>query len=127
MKSLFIFGVSLYSFLSFSQEVVSRMYFNEFMGHVHKTPDSDSSSLTAIQCGFKVKILKSKSKIKGWSYIAVGEDKGFIRNNKLISYRPECFQAKYQDFYNSLNLDLTDLYYLGKLNEQAVTRESKAR
>lgn len=119
--------ILLFSFSSFTQEVVSRMYFSEFMGHVHKAPDNDSSSLTAIQCGFKVKVLKVKNVIDNWSYVLVGGDKGFIKNSRLSSVRPNCFQGKYQEFYNSLNLDLTDLYFLGKLNEQAVTRESKSR
>lgn len=126
MNKFLVLGL-IFSFSSFSQEVVSRMYFSEFMGHVHKAPDNDSSSLTAVQCGFKVKVLKVKRKTPEWSYVSVGEDKGFIKNSRLSSTRPNCFQGKYQEFYNSLNLDLTDLYYLGKLNEQAVTRESKSR
>lgn len=116
------------STLSMSQTVVARMYFKDFMGHVHKTPSSDSSSLTAVQCAFKVKILKSKDSIDPmWSYVKVGEDIGFIETSRLTSNRPNCFQSKYQEYYNSLNLDLTDLYYLGKINEQFVTKESKSR
>lgn len=119
--------IIVFSTFSFGQNIVSRMYFNEFMGHVHKTPDNDSSSLTAVQCGFKVKVLKSKLADNIWSYVQVGEDKGFIENSRLSDQRPSCFQGKYQDYYNSLNLDLTDLYYLGKLSEQFVSRESKAK
>lgn len=126
MTKLILF-ITVLSFDVFSQNVVSLRFFNEFMGHVHKTPDNDSSSLTAVQCGFKVKVLKSKLADNVWSYVQVGDDKGFIENFRLSDQRPSCFQGKYQEYYNSLNLDLTDLYYLGKLNEQFVTKESKSR
>lgn len=122
-----IMTVFILSTTLFGQSVVSRMYFSEFMGHVHKAPDTDSSSLTALQCGFKVKVLESKLADSIWSFVQVGEDKGFVENSRLSDQRPDCFQGKYQDYYNSLNLDLTDLYYLGKLKEQFVSRESKAK
>lgn len=125
MRSLIL--VLLFLNVVCAQKVGSQMYFKDFMGHVHKSPSVESSSLTAIQCAFKVKVLISKRAISGWSFVKVGEDIGFIENSRLSYERPTCFQEKYQDYYNALNLDLTELYHLGKLDEQMIHRESKAK
>lgn len=129
MESIKLFLIlSLLSVSLFAKEkVIGRMYFNDFMGHVHISPSKTSGSKTTIQCAHNVKILEQDEKYDtgNWFYVMVGEDKGYINSQFLQTDRPNCFQEKYPRFYQKLNLDLTDLYYFGRLNDhyqRAVTR-----
>ena len=125
-KTIIFFIVILLS--SQSSAEVGRLYFNQFLGHVHKSADKDSSSLTIVQCSHSVKILKhEKSLSDDWLYVQVGEDKGFIQKDYLSSKKPICLQEKYPKFYLELGLDLTDMYFWGKLNDHFVKGTSKIK
>ena len=99
------------------------------MGHLHKEPSDASASLTALQCAHAVNIIEQENVTvpTGWMLARVGEDLGFIRSKFLASNRPECFQEKYPKFYSNLNIDLTDLYYWGRLSDHFIEGESQAR
>ena len=108
-------------------KVVGTMYFNEFMGHLHKSASKTSNSLTTIQCSQALKILDEQGKFNAgeWFYVSVGEDKGYIHSQFLQTSRPDCFQDEYPRFYQKLELDLTDMYYFGRLQDhylKAITR-----
>ena len=122
---LFYFVSSVYS----SEKIIGKMYFNQFLGHLHKNPSRSSSSLTTIQCAYPVKIVEEKSNQipKGWFLARVGEDKGFIQTKFLSEKRPSCFQEEFPKFYLKLNLDLTDMYYWGRLSDQYLFEESKVK
>ncbi len=105
----------------------SRLYFNQFLGHVHKSASRDSSSLTIVQCSHSVRILKAKNNIPGWQYVQVGEDKGFVQEEYLSEKRPECLQAKYPKFYLEMGLDISDMYYWGKLNDHYIHGVTKIK
>ena len=108
---------------------VARLYFVPFMGHVHKNPLATSSSLTAIQCGHVVKVIDDKNIVipMNWHYVEVGDEKGFIENIHLSKTMPDCFQGKYPKFMNALNLDLTDMYFFGRLVDQYVEGKSQVQ
>lgn len=112
-----------------AKNVVSRMYYTNILGHVHKNPSDYSSSLTTLQCAQSVKIIEDKtlSIPKGWLFVKVGDDKGYIREDFLSHKRPECFQQKHPEFFNALNLDLTDLYFWGRLYDQYDHEETLAQ
>jgi hypothetical protein len=120
MESLIKFFIFLCITTSaFSKDmVVARKYFQSFLGHVHQNPNKDSSSLTIVQCSHSVKILKSKNKINDWSYVQVGDDKGYIQDELLGEKRPNCFQQKYPKYYLGLELDITEMYFWGRLYDQ---------
>ena len=120
---LFIF----ISTASIAGPVLGRKYFKNFLGHVHKGMSSNSTSLTIVQCSHSVKILKQKNLLADWSYVQVGEDKGYIQSEFLTSKKPECFQGKYPKFYNSIGLDISEMYYWGKLYDQYFEGKSKIR
>lgn len=105
-----------------------RLYFQDFMGHVHKEPTDGSASLTAIQCAFSVAVLSSEDNPAptGWIYVKAGEDKGYVRSRFLGTTRPDCFQETYPKFYNNMNFDLADLYYWGRLSDHFIEGESLA-
>jgi hypothetical protein len=111
------------------EKVVGNLYFKNYLGHLHKNPSRGSSSLTTIQCAYPVKVLDDteKSAPEGWVYAKVGDDRGFIQSGFLDIKRPDCFQEKYPNFYLNLNLDLTDMYYWGRLNDQYLLEESKTQ
>lgn len=128
MRIVFVIFLLINS-LAAKEELVGIFYYKNIFGHVHKNPLSNSSSLTAIQCGYPIKVISSSDVVHpaSWSYVNVGEHKGFIENSHLLAKRPECFQVKYNKFFNNLNLDLNDMYYWGKLSDQYIQGESKIK
>lgn len=100
-------------------KVVARMRFQAIMGHLHKNPSRFSSSLTTLQCGHPVKIIEDTTihTPAGWFYAQVGQDKGYIQEHFLNATHPKCLQGRYQRFFNELNLDLSDMYYWGRLSD----------
>jgi len=121
-----LFSIQGYAKKTSSKEVVGIFYFNKFFGHVHSASLRFSSSLTTIGCGHPVKVLRSSKKInKNWKYVKVGSHRGYILKSFLSPRRGECFQAKYPKFFNSLNVDLSDLYYWGRLYDHFISGKSK--
>lgn len=111
------------------EKVVGIFYFKPILGHVHESPKELSSSLTTIQCGHPMKVMES-SKVKvseQWAYVQVADFKGFILKSFLSPSRPECFQAKYPKFFDGLNLDLSELYYWGRLYDNYLQGQSKVQ
>lgn len=122
-KTTFLFLI----FLTSQNSLASRLYFNKFLGHVHKNPSEDSSSETIVQCAHSVKVLPQKNPIEGWTYVEVGEDKGYVQSEFLSLKREECFQEKYPKFYLGLDLDITEMYFWGKLNDHYTQGTSRAK
>ena len=127
MRILFISFILMSTQVLAKDKVLGKKYFSHFLGHVHKTTSKDSSSLTIVQCSHSVKLLAEKNPKKGWSYVQVGDDKGYIQSYFLQEKRPECFQGKYPHFYNSYNLTITEMYFWGKLYDHYIQGESKIK
>ncbi|MFY7991818.1 MAG: hypothetical protein ACOVP4_00880 [Bacteriovoracaceae bacterium] len=111
------------------EKVVGVFYFSPILGHVHQSPKELSSSLTTIQCGHPIKVIES-TKVKvspEWSYVQVADFKGFILKSYLVASRPECFQGRYPKFFDGLNLDLSELYYWGRLYDNYLQGQSKVQ
>jgi hypothetical protein len=110
-------------------EVVKVMYFKPILGHVHQTPLKTSPSMTLIQCGYPLKVLKS-TLIKypdDWNYVEASDIKGFVVTSFLSDNKPDCFQAKYPKYFEALNSDIAELYYWGRLYDQFLVGESKVK
>lgn len=114
---------------SSDERVVGIYYFTEMFGHVHQTAVKTSGSLTTIQCSHPVKVIESSkvSVSKDWAYVQVADYKGFINKEFLSQKKPECFQGKYPKFFDALNLDLAELYYWGRLNDQYIQGETRVK
>lgn len=115
--------------------VVKVMYFNEMMGNVHQNTSRYSQTLTTISCNHPVKVQKIVGADKKeqytfgngeWLAVNVGPYEGFLLASLLSEKRQECFQDRFPKFFDEMNLSLTDLYYLGRLNDQYMTGKSKA-
>lgn len=115
------------SHLYAKDSILGRKYFQKSFGHLHKSASADSNSLTIIQCSHSVKILKVKNEIEGWTYAQVGDDIGYIQDKFLAEKRPSCFQGLYPKFYSQMNLDITDMYYWGRLYDQYREGRSKIK
>ena len=108
-------------------KTAGRMYFQNFLGNIHKNPSKDSTSLTVVQCSHSVKLLATSAKIEGWSYVQVGDDKGYVQTEFLGTKRPNCLQRRYPNFYKNLNLDITEMYFWGRLYDQYTQGKSRIR
>jgi hypothetical protein len=95
------------------------VYLNTFLGHVHQSPSRLSPSLTTIQCGHPIKVIKEANVMvsEDWERVQVADWKGFIWKKHISSSKPDCYQARYPKFVDAFNLDLTELYYWGRLND----------
>lgn len=108
-------------------EVLGRKYFKNFLGHVHKNASKDSTSLTVVQCSHSVKLLNSKNVISNWSYVQVGDDKGYVQSAFLTHKRPDCLQQKYPRFYIGLELDISEMYFWGRLYDHYLQGKSRIK
>lgn len=121
------------SFLSFAgttptdEKVVGIFYMTPLFGHIHQSSNRVSASLTTIQCAHPVKVIES-SKVSvspEWAYVQVADYRGFVLKQYLSERKPDCIQGKYPKFFDSLNLDLSELYYWGRLYDHYVQGETR--
>lgn len=121
--------ISLAETTSTDEKVIGIFYFKPMFGHVHQSSVRTSASLTTIQCSHPVKVIESSkvSAAKGWAYVEVSDYRGFIMKDFLSDKRPECFQGKYPKFFDAFNLDLSELYYWGRLNDHYIQGETRVK
>lgn len=100
-------------------KAVGVFYFIPLLGHVHQSPARTSPSLTTIQCGHPLKVIEDSKVVISdeWAYVSVADWKGFVWKKHLLAKRPDCFQARYPKFFDALSLDLSELYYWGRLHD----------
>jgi hypothetical protein len=123
----------LTSLLSFAEttstdeKLVGVFYMTPLFGHVHQSSVRTSASLTTIQCAHPVKVIES-SKVsisKEWAYVEVADYRGFVMKQYLSEKRPDCIQGKYPKFFDALNMDLSELYYWGRLYDHYIQGETR--
>ena len=125
----------LSSILSFAEststdeKVVGVFYMKPLFGHVHQSSLRTSASLTTIQCAHPVKVIES-SKVsisKEWAYVEVADYRGFVLKQYLSETKPDCLQGKYPKFFDALNMDLSELYYWGRLYDHYIHGETRVQ
>jgi hypothetical protein len=122
-------GIALAETTATDEKVVGIFYFKPIFGHVHQSSNKTSASLTTIQCSHPIKVIESSkvSMSRDWAYVQVADHRGFILREYLSTKRPECFQGKHPKFFDALNLDLSELYYWGRLYDHYYYGESRIR
>ncbi len=121
---------TLFSFAettSTDEKIVGVFYMTPLFGHVHQSSVRTSASLTTIQCAHPVKVIES-SKVsisKEWAYVEVADYRGFVMKQYLSEKRPDCIQGKYPKFFDALNMDLSELYYWGRLYDHYIQGETR--
>jgi hypothetical protein len=127
--------ILLSSILSFAEststdeKVVGVFYMKPLFGHVHQSSVRTSASLTTIQCAHPVKVIES-SKVsisKEWAYVEVADYRGFVLKQYLSETKPDCLQGKYPKFFDALNMDLSELYYWGRLYDHYIQGETRVQ
>lgn len=131
LRLKYLLLLTLLIFSNFSQakmKLIGIKYFNKMYGHVHENPSKTSSSLTTIPCGYPLQVYSKKdlSKNSEWKFVKAGEDFGYVNMTHLSSKRPRCIQGKYPKFFSNFDLDLSELYYWGKLYDQFLVEKSHA-
>jgi len=112
---------------SIDEKIVGVFYLKPIFAHVHQSANLSSASLTTIQCSHPVKVIESSKVVveNEWAYVEVADFRGFLLKNFLSDKKPDCFQGKYPKFFDSLNLDLSELYYWGKLYDRYIQGETR--
>jgi hypothetical protein len=123
---------SLLSFaetVSSDEQVVGVFYMTPVFGHVHQSSVRTSPSLTTIQCAHPVKVIESSkvSVSQEWAYVEVADYRGFILKQYLSEKKPECLQGKYPKFFDGINMDLSELYYWGRLYDHYLQGETRVQ
>lgn len=139
IKLFFIFillTISTTTFAKTAYRYIGIKYFNQMFGHLHQRPDVYSTSLTTLACGHPVKIYEIKVTKKNdknliqntaWRRVKVGPYYGYIHISNLSKGRPYCFQDEYPQFFGKISLDITDIYYWGRLQDQYISGKSRVR
>lgn len=126
-----LLGILFFCSTTLAAKTVGYRYVNTPFAILHSNPSRYSSALTTITCSFAVKLTENSSVVSqnslDWIKVTAGEFSGHIQLDHISTTRPECPQSKYPEFMNSLNLDLNELYYWGKLQDQWIVGRSKVQ
>lgn len=124
---LVVFLTAMLQLSAAQEKVVGVFYFAPILGHVHQSPQRTSASLTTIQCGHPLKVIEDAqiAVSDDWALVRVADWKGFVWRSHLAATKPACLQSRYPKFFDSLNLDLAELYYWGRLSDHWATGEVK--
>ena len=101
------------------------VYFSRIFGHMHLKPYANSTSVTGISCGEKLKKNNdSKSIEQDWEYVEFGTKKGYVYKGHIANTQPDCLQAEFPIFFQALGLDLTEIFLWGRLSDQFIEFET---
>ena len=133
-KILYLISIVTFSLSLTAKSNFQIKYYNNFFGNVHQNPSRFSTTLTTISCGHPIKIYRTKETIgeefkssMSWSKVKVGPYTGYIKDDFLDIGRPYCFQDVFPKFFDLFEMDLTELYYWGKLYDQYIIGKSRIR
>lgn len=125
MKLKLLFLVLLTHALATEEQPLGVFYFSEMFGQIHQFPSIDSIGLTTVACGHPIKVYPMDKDKKDWKRVKVVGIEGYILSRMLKPTPGECFQGRYSDFFNALDLSVTDMYYFGRLPELYIRGRSK--
>lgn len=103
-------------------------YFKQIFGHLHQNPSRHSNSLTIISCRRALEILPTAtSDAIDWKHVQLGPYKGYIlqANIEKKKSRTRCFQDEYSQFFDLLDLKMTDYYLWGSLLDHYIYSQSR--
>ncbi|MBF0297203.1 MAG: hypothetical protein HQK51_00665 [Oligoflexia bacterium] len=113
------------------KKFIGIFYLNKIFANIHQRPSADSDSIKAIACAHPLKMYEmpsSSSSDSEWALVHTENEEGYIKKSFISEQRNiDCFQNNYPKFFNSLNLDMTQIYYWGKLQDQFLYGKSKVK
>lgn len=98
-------------------------YLNVPFANIHQNGSRYSNVLTTISCNHPVKVYESSVKTQAitenipeaWIKISTAGYNGFLVETFLSPKKVECLQDKNPKFLEKLNLELSEMYYWGRL------------
>jgi uncharacterized protein YgiM (DUF1202 family) len=82
--------------------------------HLHKNESVNSIVILTLACGQEVVVISSKSE---WLYISSGSFKGHALKRNFSKKRKACFSRTHSKLYNKIDLDMREVYKLGRLED----------
>ena len=110
-KAVFIFLSIIFNDQSLSK---GNMFAAKQFVHLHKNASVNSVVLVTLSCGQSVKLLNSTNE---WVKIKSGSFKGFVLKRNLLASGPRCFSRTHSKLYNKLDLNMREVYKLGRLED----------
>lgn len=97
-----------------------KLYLNRPYAQLLNNPYSYSSAVTTLPCATPLLVTPElKSNAVDWIGAKFADEKGYIYRPFLSLDRPsDCYQEKYPIFLRALGLDVTELFYWGRLQNQ---------
>lgn len=132
---IFIFFLNLTLLQAKEQTgVIKTGYLNQMFGHIHQNPSRYSQSMSTVACGHPLKVMKlvqedGTEKVifsKEWNRVSTGPYEGYIQERYISDKKPSCFQDRFPKFFQAINLELTEMYYWGRLYDHYDWGHSKA-
>ncbi len=93
-------------------------------GHVHQNQSRYSSSLTTVSCGHPLKVIEFN---EHWHKVVAGPYTGYVQSKFIHEKKPSCPQDLYPRFFDDLKLEITEMYYWGKLYDQYIEDKSRLK
>lgn len=103
------------------KKLIGIFYLKSPFAHVHSAPNRYSQTLTTLSCGHPVKVYADTKLTAEWHNIKVANYSGFLRRVQLSSEKVKCWQDRYSRFFSGMKLEISDIYYWGKLYDQFLT------
>lgn len=119
MKSLAkkLITLILFSFFTIRipQSIAQNKYYvsKQFV-HLHKNESINSVVLITLSCGQQVEVKKAKDE---WLNISTGSFNGHVLARNFSTVQPECFSKVHSRLYNKIDLDMREVYKLGRLED----------
>ncbi|MBF0359583.1 MAG: hypothetical protein HQK49_01135 [Oligoflexia bacterium] len=113
-----------------AKKLVGIFYLNRLFANIHQRPSSDSNSVLAIACAHPLKVYEDPAESTHAQWALVNSEKvdGYIMKAFISEQRNNsCFQNIYPQFFNLLNLDVTQIYYWGRLQDHFISGKSKVK
>lgn len=100
----------------FAQQVLSKqkMFASKQFVHLHKNASVNSVVLVTLSCGQSVKLQNITNE---WAKIKSGSFEGFVLKRNLLPSEPRCFSRTHSKLYNKLDLNMREVYKLGRLED----------
>ena len=105
------------------QPPVGVWYFSQMFGHVHQSRSIYAPILTTVACGHPMKVYPAKG-AKDYRRVATVGIEGYVLSRHLESRQVKCLQLRYPNFFNHLELSVTDMYYWSRLSDLYVRGRS---
>tara|TARA_R110000868_G_scaffold303689_2_gene564204 strand:- start:4244 stop:4627 length:384 start_codon:yes stop_codon:yes gene_type:complete len=119
-----LFFLFFAGYVQAADKVLMVKYLNTPWGHVHQNASRYSTSLTTVSCGHPIKVYEVKA---DWHKVGAGPYTGYVASGQLSDKKPTCPQDKYPRFFDDLKLEITQMYYWGKLYDHYIEGKSRLK